>query len=89
VSKKSEVYQIRVQGYIKPSWSEWLQSFQVKHKRNGITILTGKVSDQSALQGLLDYLFGMGITILSFKRLEIHPFVVFFTHLFLNSIYTY
>lgn len=87
MSKKSDIYQICLEGYLKPNWSEWLQSYQVKHKRNGITILTGQIVDQSALQGLLDYLFGMGITILSLKRLDIHPKLDFFNHLFFNSFY--
>jgi len=80
VSKKSDVYQICVQGYITANWSEWLQSVRIKHKGNGVTILIGQITDQSALQGLLDYLFDMGITILSLKRLDTHPKVGFLHH---------
>lgn len=80
MSKKSDVYQICVQGYIKANWSEWLQSVRIKHKGNGVTILIGQITDQSALQGLLDYLFDMGITILSLKRLDTHHKVDFLHH---------
>lgn len=43
--------------------------------------------DQSALQGLLDYLFGMGITILSLKRLDLHSKLNFIHHLIFHSFY--
>jgi hypothetical protein len=87
VPKKSDLYQICVQGYIKANWSEWLQTVRVKHRRNGVTILIGRVTDQSALQGLLDYLFGMGITILSLKRLDLHPKADFLYHFIFHSFY--
>lgn len=63
------------------NWTEWMQSFQVKQKKNGVTILRGLVADQSALQGLLDYLFDMGIILLSIKRVEFKPK---WTHFHLN-----
>jgi hypothetical protein len=88
-NKKRDVYQISIQGYLKANWSEWLQSAEVKHKRNGTTILTGQIIDQSALQGLLDYLFSMGITILSLKRLDAHPKMNFLHHSLFHSIYFY
>jgi hypothetical protein len=87
VAKKSDVYQICVQGYLKANWTEWLQSVQVKHKRNGVTILTGQIIDQSALQGLLDYLFDMGITLLSLKRVDTHPKMDFLHHPLFHLIY--
>ncbi|BBB48167.1 hypothetical protein Pelsub_P1395 [Pelolinea submarina] len=49
--------------------------------------MTGQVIDQSALQGLLDYLFDMGITILSLKRLDTHPKMDFLHHSLFHSIY--
>jgi hypothetical protein len=84
VTQKNDVYQIRWQGYLKANWSKWLKSSKVKYKRNGITILTGQVDDQAALQGLLEYLFGMGITILSLKRLDTHLKTGFFHHHFFH-----
>lgn len=70
-----------MQGYVSMDWKKWMQSFQVKQKKSGVTVLTGKVADQSALQGLLDYLFDMGITLLSIKRIE---FKLRWTHIHFN-----
>jgi hypothetical protein len=69
----SNYYQIYVQGHLSQNWSDWLQSFHIQYKENGITILTGPVVDQAALRGLLDRLFDLGICILSFRRLGFHP----------------
>ncbi|NMC29442.1 MAG: hypothetical protein GYA45_05170 [Pelolinea sp.] len=69
----SNYYQIYIQGYLSQNWSDWLQSFHIQYKDNGITILTGEVVDQAALRGLLDRLFDLGICILSFRRLGFHP----------------
>ena len=84
MSDKGERYQICVQGHVQMNWSEWLQSFRIQQKRNGITVLTGTVIDQSALQGLLDYLFDMGITILYLKRISMHKLSNF-----LNNFYSF
>ncbi|RJQ43888.1 MAG: hypothetical protein C4545_02510 [Anaerolineaceae bacterium] len=69
----SNYYQIYIQGHLGQNWSDWLQSFHIQYKENGITILTGPVVDQAALRGLLDRLFDLGISILSFRRLGFYP----------------
>jgi hypothetical protein len=79
LSEKKSIYQICIQGYIKADWAEWLHSFQITQKRNGVTMLTGTVMDQSALQGLLDYLFDLGITLLSLKRLNDSSWLDYFS----------
>lgn len=66
-------YQIYIQGHLGQNWSDWLQAFQIQYKENGITVLTGPITDQAALRGLLDRLFDLGISILSIRRLGFHP----------------
>jgi len=61
--------QIYVQGHLNHNIAEWLQSFHIQYKENGITIITGPIKDEAALRGLLDRLFELGMCILSFKRL--------------------
>jgi hypothetical protein len=69
------MYQICIKGHINSDWAEWLQNFQIKHKRNGISVLTGQIIDQAALQGLLNQLFDLGIIVLSMKRIEHHHWI--------------
>ena len=59
------VYQIRIQGQIDESWSEWLGGLAITSQSNGETLLTGSIVDQAALHGILDKLYAMNLTILS------------------------
>ena len=73
MSGKLIFYQIRFKGHIHANWTEWLSSPRIFQRKDGITILIGAAVDQAALQGLLDYLFGLGIILLSLKRSESSP----------------
>ena len=70
---ENNYYQIFIQGHLGQNWTDWLQSLHIQYRDNGITILTGPIVDQAALRGLLDRLFDLGISILSFRRLGFHP----------------
>jgi hypothetical protein len=63
----SDVYRIRVKGRLDPSWSEWLGGFTIQFQCDDNTLLIGAVADQSALQGILNKLFGMNLKLLSLK----------------------
>lgn len=66
-------YQIQVPGRLDESWSEWFEgmTITVESSDNGptITTLTGVVTDEAALQGLLDRLYSLGLRLLSVKRI--------------------
>ena len=59
------VYQIRVQGQLDASWSEWLGELAITPQSDGDTLLSGPIIDQAALHGILDKLYGLNLTILS------------------------
>jgi hypothetical protein len=61
------VYQILVIGVLDPSWSDWFDGFTISSTEDE-TELTGLVSDQAALQGILTKLNDLGLTILSVIR---------------------
>jgi hypothetical protein len=64
-------YQIKVQGQIDPSWSEWFNGMEVSSETIcNITTITGYVTDQSALRGILNHLWDLNLTILSVIQLE-------------------
>lgn len=60
-------YQIRVQGTIDQSWSDWFGSLTVT-QQDGETLLAGQVIDQAALHGILAKLNDLGLVILSMER---------------------
>jgi hypothetical protein len=67
-------YEIRVQGWLGPDWSEWFDGMTITHQkeREGqpITILTGSVADQAALHGLLNKVYNLGLPLLAVYCLD-------------------
>ncbi len=59
------IYQIRIQGQIDESWSDWLGGLAITPQPDGETLLSGSIVDQAALHGILDRLYAMNLTILS------------------------
>jgi hypothetical protein len=49
-------------------WSQWFEGLQI-HNRGGETILSGTLSDQSALHGILDKVRDLGLSIIAVQRL--------------------
>lgn len=66
-SNSVEVYRIRIKGQLDPSWSDWLGGFTILPQGDDSTLLLGPVVDQSALQGILNKLFGMNLKLLSLE----------------------
>ncbi len=66
-------FQIVVAGAVDTGWPDWFEG-TVLERRNGpdrglITILTGEVSDQAALRGLLNRLWDQNLSLLSYRRI--------------------
>jgi hypothetical protein len=61
-------YEIRVQGVLDESWSEWLGGLDIRPLDSGETVLAGPVRDQSALHGLLNKIRDLGMPLLCVKR---------------------
>jgi len=59
------VYQIRIQGYLRPQWTGWFEGLTITLEENGDTLLTGTVIDQAALHGLLKKVRDLGMPLLS------------------------
>ena len=68
------VYRIRIQGILDKNWSDYCGGMMIEHegdpKHYVMTILMGKLADQSALIGVLNALHDIGYPILSVDYLE-------------------
>lgn len=60
-------YQIRVRGILNMEWSDWFDGFFIDHDAED-TILTGPVTDQAELHGLLAKIRDLGLPIISVER---------------------
>ena len=70
VSKYPQTYQIKVHEWIDADWSDWLDGLVVTHDSENHTLITGPVSDQSALLGLLLRLHNLGLQLVSVNQSE-------------------
>jgi len=68
-SNKPAKYQITIQGPLDPRWQPWFDGLAVETDRDGNTLLTGEVPDQSALHGLLARVRDLGLVLLSLRLL--------------------
>jgi hypothetical protein len=59
------IYQIRVQGQLDASWSDWLGGLTITLQPDEETLLAGPIVDQASLHGILDKLYAMNLTILA------------------------
>ena len=70
-------YQIKVPGHLDKSWSEWAGAMTITLESEGegppVTILTGTLADQAALQGLLRRLYALGLPLISVNCVECGP----------------
>jgi hypothetical protein len=61
-------YEIHLDGVLEEHWSDWFGGLKVESEA-GETILSGTLSDQSALQGILDRARDLGLSVTSVRRL--------------------
>jgi len=58
-------YQVRVAGHLDDHWADWFGGLALAHDSDGTTSLTGLVSDQAELHGLLAKVRDLGVTLIS------------------------
>ncbi len=61
---------IRIKGHLDPSWRERLEGLHIRHEPDGITVLSGQLTDQAALYGLLIKLSQLSLSLLALQSNE-------------------
>jgi hypothetical protein len=62
------VYQVRVRGHLDRQWAEWFEGLTVTPEDDGNTLLTGPLTDQAAVHGLLKKIRDLGLPLISVTR---------------------
>ena len=65
--------EITVMKRIDFNWSEWFEGMTIRHTDQDKTILSGDVTDQAALYGLLAKLRNLGLPLVSVNSVEVEP----------------
>ncbi len=63
-------YTIRVQNHLDLLWEQWFEGMTIEHAEGGQTILSGYVSDQSALHGILEKIRSLNLTLISVQKVD-------------------
>ena len=72
VSNEPQFIQIKVQGRLDGSWSDWFDGMAIRFGQDSST-LTGTIVDQVALRSVLNRLWDLNLTLLSVNRIETIP----------------
>jgi hypothetical protein len=71
---KPQTYKITSQGRLDDSWQHWFANFTIVREEDSrgrtLTTLTGKVSDQAALRGILIKLWDLNLSLFSVQRID-------------------
>ena len=70
---KPGVYEVRIKGTLDERWSDWFDGFTIIPQVDNETLLTGAVTDQISLHGLLSKIRDLGLSLLSVVRAEAAP----------------
>ena len=63
-------YEIRLTGHLDAHWATWFDGLTVSRGADGTTVISGLVTDQSALHGLLQRVRDLGLPLVSVFRVE-------------------
>jgi hypothetical protein len=61
-------YRIVVEGRLDERWSDWFEGLTIVPQASGQTLLSGPISDQSALFGILLKIRDLGLNLISVNK---------------------
>ncbi len=64
-------YEIRIAGHLDAHWADWFDGMSITLEEDGITLLSGPVSDQPALYGLLRKVRDLGLPLVSVNQITV------------------
>ncbi len=64
------IYEIRIEGHLSDRWSEWFEGLAIRNGPNGETTISGLLSDQAALIGVLTKIHALNLVLISVCRLS-------------------
>lgn len=62
------VYEIRVEGHLADRWSDWFEGLAICNDLDGEVTLTGPLTDQAALFGVLTKIHDLNLILISVHR---------------------
>jgi hypothetical protein len=66
--EQDDCYEIRLQGCLDEHWASWFGEMTLTTLPSGETLLSGRLPDQAALQGILRKIQELGLPLVSVQR---------------------
>jgi hypothetical protein len=63
-------YSIRVKGHLDSDWAGWFAGLTITNEENGTATLSGFLSDQAALHGVLNRINSLGLRLISVNLID-------------------
>jgi hypothetical protein len=63
-------YEIRIQGRLDPRWTARFDGLSMRHDADGTTVLSGLVTDQAALHGLLSQIRDLALPLIAVTQID-------------------
>ena len=63
-------YDIRIQGRLDPRWAARFDGLSMRHDADGTTVLSGLVTDQAALHGLLSRIRDLALPLIAVTQVH-------------------
>ena len=67
----AQQYEIRLQGHLDARWEDQFEGMTITLEENGNTLLSGPVTDQAALHGLLKKVRDLGMSLVSVVQIQV------------------
>ena len=67
---KPNFYEIKVKGHLDTTLAGWFEDLTVSNLEDGETVLSGSLPDQAALQGVLNRISSLGLTLVSVNSVQ-------------------
>jgi hypothetical protein len=65
-----EFYRILIDGHLQDRWEEWFEGMKISWNDDGTSTLSGPLSDQAALHGVLLKIGNMNLKLLSVRQVD-------------------
>lgn len=69
MENKEALYEIKIEGQIDRRRLKWFEGMEMVQDSDGNTLLTGRISDQAALAGILNRIMDVGIHLISVRQI--------------------
>ena len=63
-------YEVRITGHLDARWAAWFDGLTVSHGSDGTTVLSGPITDQAALHGVIQRVRDLGLPLVSVTQIE-------------------